>query len=148
MKTIDELRDKQEITEVIHRYCHALDRNDRSMADTIWHADGTADYRNPDREDGSSVSFQGTGQAFLNWVFVSHATFEGTSHQVTNILIELDGDHATSASYVTAALWTATIIITIRARYNDTWTRRDGRWAIERRCMEHDLRLTQPRHTP
>jgi hypothetical protein len=64
---------------------------------------------------------------------------------VTNILVEVSGDAATSRSYVTAALWTYDQVITIRARYIDTWSRRHGRWAIEQRVMEHDLRLTADR---
>lgn len=141
MGSLEELLDKQSITEVLYRYCHALDRDDRTLADTVWHPAGTADYRNGDREDGTSPAFHGTAKAFLDWVFERHATFEGTSHQVTNILIEVSGDHASSHAYVTAALWTHDHVITIRARYIDTWSRRDGRWAIERRVMEHDVRL-------
>jgi hypothetical protein len=148
MSYIEELLDKQAITEVLHRYCHALDRNDRAMADSVWHSTGTADYRSGDREDGTSSAFRGSAKDFLDWVFASHAGFEGTSHQVTNILIELDGDRASSCAYVTAALWTPDVVTIIRARYLDTWARRDQKWAIEERSLEHDLRLSHDRGQP
>ena len=33
---------KQAITEVLYRYCHAVDRRDADMASTIWHPGGVA----------------------------------------------------------------------------------------------------------
>ena len=96
---IEELLAKQAITEVIYRYCRALDRMDRPLADTIWHAGGTADY--------GPTMFQGTGEGFLDWVWPTHAAMLGHSHQIANVLIEVDGDHAGSEAYVTATLWAA-----------------------------------------
>ena len=46
--------DRQEITDLIYRYCRAMDRMDHEQGYAIWHEDGTADY-------GPDV-FQGTGQ--------------------------------------------------------------------------------------
>ena len=40
----DDAEAKLAITEVLYRYCRALDRMDRDLADTIWHPGGTADY--------------------------------------------------------------------------------------------------------
>ena len=76
-----DLEAKQAITEQLHRYCHGLDRFDRGLAD-IWHEGGTASY---------GGIFEGTGAGFLDWVWPVHETFEKTSHQVANILIEVDG---------------------------------------------------------
>jgi hypothetical protein len=63
---------------------------------------------------------------------------------VTNILVEVDGDEAHSESYVTVALGFAhhdgdTIDTVARARYFDTWSRRDGRWAIDHRRLVIDM---------
>jgi hypothetical protein len=38
------LVDKQAITEMLHRYCYAMDANDRQLGYEVWHADGTAHY--------------------------------------------------------------------------------------------------------
>ena len=133
---LDELLAKQAITETLYRYCHALDRMDRAMADTVWHPDGAAHYEG---------IFEGTGAGFLDWVFPTHATFERTSHQVTNILIALDGDRATSETYVTASLRSAEVDIVSRGRYSDTWSCRDGVWGIDVRRFTSDFDQFVPR---
>ena len=137
---VDELVAKQAITDVIYTYCRALDRMDWDLAHTVWHADGTADY-------GAGM-YQGTGAGFLEWVWQQHAAMMGHSHQITNVLIEVDGDRAASEAYVTAALRLeqdanaqATEIVS-RGRYVDTWSRRDGRWAIDHRRFVEDFTTT------
>ena len=87
---LQELSDKQAITEVIYRYCRGLDRMDAEMVRAVWHPGGTADY-------GADM-FRGTGDEFVAWVWAAHAGMDRHSHQITNILIELDGDSAASES--------------------------------------------------
>ena len=91
---VQQLFDKQAISEVIYNYCRGLDRMDRDLASTIWHEGGTADY--------GAYMFQGTGAGFIDWVWLQHAGMDRHSHQISNILIEVDGDGAVSESYVTA----------------------------------------------
>ena len=126
---------KQAITEALHRYCHGLDRFDRGQAD-IWHPGGTASYEG---------IFEGTGAGFLDWVWPVHETFERTSHQVTNILIDVDGDRATSETYVTVCLRNAEVDLVNRGRYSDTWSRRDGRWGVDARTYTDDIAQVVPR---
>lgn len=139
MDAIEELLAKQAITEVIYRYCRALDRMDRDDALTIWHPDGTADY-------GPGM-YQGTGAGFVDWVWPAHESMLGHSHQIANILIAVDDDRAGSESYVTATLWgefepgTLTTIVS-RGRYVDRWSRRAGVWAIDHRRFAEDLTVT------
>lgn len=140
MSDIDALLATQAITEVVHRYCRALDRMDRPLAETVWHPDGTADY--------GPTMYQGTGTGFLDWVWVAHEAMLGHSHQIANVTVEVDGDRAGSESYVTATLWAdfepdARTVITSRGRYVDTWSRRDGVWAIDHRRFVEDLTTTQ-----
>jgi len=132
---LEELVAKQAITEALHRYCHGLDRFDRAQAD-IWHPGGAASYEG---------IFEGTGAGFLDWVWPVHETFERTSHQVTNILIEVDGDRATSETYVTVCLRGAEADIVGRGRYHDTWSRRDGRWGVDVRRYRDDIQQVVPR---
>jgi hypothetical protein len=126
---------KQAITEVLYRYCRALDRMDRDAALAIWHPGGTADYR---------PFFQGTGAEFVDWVWVQHEGMTGHSHQITNALVEVDGDTAVSESYVTVTLQSAagpdrTAETVVRGRYLDRWSLRDGRWAVDERRHVPDL---------
>ena len=127
---------KQAIVEALHSYCHGLDRFDRAQAN-IWHPGGTADY-------GADI-FQGTGDGFLDWVWPVHETFERTSHQVTNILVQVDGDRATSETYVTVCLRNADVDLVNRGRYSDTWSKRDGRWGIDARTYTDDIAQVVPR---
>lgn len=144
--SLQELSDKQAITEVIYRYCRGLDRMDADMVRAVWQPGGTADY-------GADM-FRGTGDEFVEWVWAAHAGMERHSHQITNILIELDGDTAASESYVTVALRTRLDTrtkhdtgkahqIEARGRYVDRWSRREGRWAIDHRHFVSDLTTTQ-----
>jgi hypothetical protein len=135
--SLEVLAAKQAITEALHSYCHGLDRFDRELAD-IWHADGTASY---------AGIFEGSGAGFLDWVWPVHETFETTSHQVTNILIHVDGDSATSETYVTVCLRNAEMDIVDRGRYSDLWSRRDGRWGIDTRRFTGDIQQMIPRST-
>src|SRR3569833_1470789 len=134
---VEILLDKQAITEVLYRYCRAMDRVDRDATLAIWHKDGTCNYSSTagvpdmlfrDYLTGSTKSRQG---------FANH------SHQITNILIELEGDRAMSEAYFTASLQTepADGMITEhlwRGRYLDRWSRRSGNWAIDHRQVIFD----------
>lgn len=136
---VAELAAKQAITEVLYRYCRGLDRMDRELADTVWHADGTAHYVG---------MYEGSGQGFLDWVWVQHQALTRHSHQITNVLIEVDGDRAASEAYVTVALRIKVgddrTDIVSRGRYLDRWSRRDGRWAIDGRVFVEDLQSVAP----
>ena len=84
---------------------------------------------------------------------VGHAQQLGHSHQVTNILIEVDGDRAGSESYVTARLWNRSesgeiIQLVAVGRYVDRWSRRDGIWAIDHRHFVDDPVYTTVRPAP
>ena len=121
---------KQEIRDVLCRYCRGLDRMDKEMAYSVWHADATANYHD---------IYQGTGRGFIDWVWVAHEAMERHSHQITNVLTQVDGDQAVSEAYVTMAGWSKpsdngkqTEIISI-GRYLDRWSFRDNKWAIDHR---------------
>ena len=131
---------KQAITDVIYRYCRALDRRDRELADTVWHPDGTADF---------GVTYSGPASGLLDQFWDNHAKLLGHSHQVTNILVEVDGDRAGSESYAIGTLWdlpesrVLTSMVTF-GRYFDRWSRRDGVWAIDHRRFVYDVVFLTP----
>jgi len=136
--------DKQAITEQIHRYARGVDRMDRALARACWHSDGSADYRG---------LFEGSADALLDWIWQVHSGMQTHSHQMSNILIELDGDRAASETYVTVALRTlgdAPSDIFSRGRYLDRWSRRDGVWAIDHRIHlpDHATALPVPARIP
>ena len=139
--SLERLADRQAIRDVLSRYCRGLDRMDKPMARQVWWDEGTADY------DGI---FEGTGHGFIDWVWEAHATMERHSHQISNVLIELDGDRATSEAYVTVVLWTQPDAngrqseLVGRGRYLDRWEKRAGRWAIAHRLHLLDTSTVIP----
>jgi SnoaL-like domain len=131
----DEARAKMEITELIYRYCRAVDRMDRGLASTLFHEDATADY---------GPTYSGPAQGLIDNLWMNHSKLLGHSHQVTNILIEVDGDRAGSESYAFGTLWDAAsdgalVVLTAYGRYLDRWSRRHGVWAIDHRRFVYDL---------
>ena len=132
--------DRDAIRGQIHAYCRSMDRMDRELGYAVWHADGEADY-------GEAI-FRGSGHGFIDFVTEAHAGMLAHSHQVTTVLIELAGDRAASESYVTAALRQqgddGLLQVTVRGRYLDRWSYRDGRWAIDRRIYLHDFDDVRP----
>lgn len=134
--TLEQLADKQAITEQIYRYCRSVDRLDLPLGRAVFHEDATADY--------GSGAYTGTGHGAIEWICAAHRQLLSHSHQVSNILIELDGNRAGSESYVTATLRLEregkVMQIEVWGRYCDRWSRRDGAWRIDHRdsVIDHD----------
>ena len=129
------LADRQAITELIYRYCRSVDRLDVPLGHSIWHEDGVADY--------GADFYQGPGRGVIDRICQVHQAMLHHSHQVANILIDLDGDRAGSEAYCTASLrmmqGEALMQITVWNRYIDSWSRRGGRWGLARRIVVRDF---------
>ncbi len=133
--TMQTLIDRQAITDLIHRYCRSVDRLDIPLGHSIWHEDGVADY-------GAAV-YQGPGKGLIDYICAQHRNTLHHSHQVSNILIHLDGDRAGSESYVSASLRVLSgkqvRQISVWGRYIDSWSRREGRWGLDKRISIRDF---------
>ena len=137
-RLLDDLVAKDAIREQIYNYARGLDRMDKELAYAVWHPDGTARYID---------TYEGTGAGFVDWVWPYHEQLVAHSHQITNVLIKVDGDTAVSESYVMASLQahpteTSAVTRLVRSRYADTWSKRDGRWAIDTRVAITDFATT------
>lgn len=132
--SLKQLIDRQAITDQVYSYCRAVDRIDQELGYSIWHEGGTAHY---------DPLYKGSGRGCVDWVCAQHRALIGHSHQVSNILIRLDGDKANSEAYVSATLHlrdgARLIQVDVRGRYIDRWSRRDERWGIDHREYVHDL---------
>ncbi len=133
---LTELADRQAIRDLIYTYCRAVDRLDIPLGHSIWHDDGYADY--------GADYYQGPGRGVIDTICKHHQALISHSHQVTNILIELDGDRAGSEAYVTGTMrlnrQEQLLHVGVWARYLDRWERRQGRWGLVRRevVFDHD----------
>lgn len=132
---LQELADRQAITDLIYRYCRSVDRIDPELGYTVWHEDGEADY-------GEHV-FQGSGRGVIDYICNSHKHALAHSHQISNIIINLNGELAGSETYVTANIRMEKdgklLNISVWSRYVDQWSKRDGRWGIDKRVTVFDF---------
>ena len=137
--TVDDLLAKQAIAEGLYRYCRSLDRMDRELYGTVFEAGARLDYGD---------YFSGTAEQFCDWVWDQHLATQAHSHQITNIISEVDSGKgaASSEAYVTVCLRTkpdtagAVVDIVERGRYLDRWRRHDdGSWRIDARRYVTDI---------
>jgi hypothetical protein len=126
-----------EIRKVLGKYCRSFDRMDRDLAYSIWHPDGTAQYiERPVMP----------ARAFIDQILEMLRTRFARSHQITNMVIEIEGDRAVSEAYGVACLLDIVdgqiVSQNFHGRYFDSWSRRDGRWAIDHRRYVSDCFMT------
>ena len=131
---VQQLADKQAITELLYRYCRSVDRLDRSLGHSIWNPAGMADYGDFYRGDGPGV---------IDLICEQHGHLLCHSHQMSNILIEINGSSAASESYVTASLrlqrGEQLQQMTVWSRYIDSWSRHNGAWGLDKRLAIRDF---------
>ncbi len=124
-KEVRYLRDRFDIQDAIHRYSRGIDRLDPPLLESAYHADAIDDRG----------AFVGSPSEFVAWVFPHVGGAGGTSHNISNITCEIDGDEAHTETYITFAVWSAdgTTVSVGGGRYLDRLQRRDGVWGIIRR---------------
>jgi hypothetical protein len=130
-----ELAAKGAITEALYRYCVAVDRMDEATWWQVWHRDARAHYEE---------IFDGAAADLMAWIFETHRSCEATSHQLSNVLIEVAGQTASSESYVTACIRAGGSDVVARGRYLDSWSNRDGGWRIDERRYRNDILQVLP----
>jgi hypothetical protein len=131
--SIQDLLDKQAISEVIYRRARAVDRRDVDLALGCYHEGATEDH------DG----FVGPPSEFIRKAWPAGSSNQTMFHAIANILIDLKGDLATVESYVVLLSGGLDVDGTrhdalIAARYLDDFARRNGRWAIMKRRQVYD----------
>jgi SnoaL-like domain len=135
---IQSLLDKQSIYEVLVRYCRGVDRCDEDLIRSAFHDDSYDDHG----------YWQGPGHELAPFLAdrLRNAN-SATTHSITNVLIELDGDLARSEVQVHATLIRKgsdpVEVDVVGARYLDRFSRRAGTWRIERRTVVLDWRKTE-----
>jgi 3-phenylpropionate/cinnamic acid dioxygenase small subunit len=127
---------KQEITELLYRRARAGDRRDVELALSCYHPGATEIHEG---FDGLAAEFITTRSMIAP---TSTAPVTGLWHFISNIVIDLQGEHAEVESYHIAVVSRADdgreTQSHIGGRYLDTFAYRDGRWAIDRREVVFD----------
>ena len=124
---LDRLLAKQDVRDVIHRYCRGIDRMDESLVRSCYHPDASDEHG----------SFKGGVDDFIAWVFELLHRYDTTMHFVGNVLVEPEADLARAESYGIAfhqALdGPPELNLVTGFRFVDRFERRDGEWRIARR---------------
>jgi SnoaL-like domain len=136
-KAVNELGAKEAIREVLYKYTRGMDRLDPETAKSVYH---------PDADDMHWGSFLGNSQRFVDYMLGELKAAKFVIHEITNPLIELDGDRAFVESRYTARLrfevedaregtWLESIS---HGRYLDVFERRAGEWKLAHRRLAQD----------
>ena len=129
-----QLVDKQDIAEVLQRYCRGVDRRDDELIRSAYH---------PDVHEHHGAYRGSSADDFVAYANGRSDLFERVAHYITNQHIELDGDVAYSEAYAIALHQArdadGRVSHTVfGGRYIDRMERRDGRWAIADRVVVCD----------
>jgi hypothetical protein len=111
-------------------YCRGVDRRDLDLVRACYHADARDDHG----------TFIGGLDDYIAFLDARLAQWDATTHLMTNILIELQGDHAGVESYCLAfhrrGAGPGSRELVIAMRYVDRFERRADEWRIaDRRCV-------------
>ncbi|PXY36268.1 nuclear transport factor 2 family protein [Prauserella flavalba] len=137
MTALDDLLARAEITDVLCRYAHAIDRGDRALARTCYHADATDDHGR----------FSGTVDELFAFFESYGATLASTYHFLGVPTIALAGDRAEVETY---CLYRREFkdpgaeAVFQGLRYFDVFERRTSRWLIARRTVILDWEHAAP----
>jgi hypothetical protein len=139
-EALQQLLDKQEIHEVIMRYCRGIDRMDRDMILSVYH---------PGAIDEHGI-FRGTAEEFVDYVMPVLEKEKCTTHLICNELIDVrESDVAHAESYFLAVHHRveedgSQKDLLFCGRYIDRFERRDGKWKIAHRVVLHEWSRTEP----
>jgi ketosteroid isomerase-like protein len=130
---VQQLADRQAITDLIHAYCFHFDNNEPAEVAALFTADATVDY------GPESATIVGSAAIATTIAVGLEQTFAATSHHVSNIQITFEGEgHARSVTYLYAwhryvdgspdgELW---------GRYRHRFARTDAGWRIAELRLE------------
>jgi hypothetical protein len=132
---------RQEITEVLFRYCRGMDRADEAAARSCFHP-GSRHFHG---------GFEGMSADFIDLAMSIVRPLKSSTHMISNVLIELAGDRAVSECHFLAhhrrdkAKGGGEEDMFLKGRYLDGFERRHGEWKIVRRTGLHDFeRVLEP----
>jgi hypothetical protein len=125
---VRDLTDKQQIVDILSRFCECIDECDIDGAICLFTEDCVSDYG-----PGRGGLVRGRDQLRKRFLH-SQTIIKRAHHQLGQVRIELDGDSARSRAYMTA--WHERIdgqIQVARLQYRDSFVRRIEGWAISYR---------------
>jgi hypothetical protein len=134
---------KHEISDAMLHYCRGIDRSDEQLIRSAYHEDAYDDH--------------GFGGGHSGWEMAAayggeKSPYKAAQHFIGNMLIEVEGDSASSETYFVALHRFehegTDYDFIIAGRYVDQWERRGGPFKIARRTLVWDWMRTEPVATP
>jgi hypothetical protein len=133
LHAMKELLAKQQIHEVLVRYCRGIDRGDSDLVRSAFHPDAVQNQR------GNDVP---VSDLFDRLARPARQVMQSACHYMGNELVEVEGDVANCESYFIAchrlqhdgASWDWIV----GGRYVDRFERRSGLWKITNRVAVYD----------
>lgn len=122
----DVVADRLAVTDGLHRYAYAIDDRDLDAVRAVFTSDAHLDYT-------ASGGPAGGRDEVVDWIGRGLALLGATQHVVTNALVDLDGDTATSRCYLVNPLLTVgddPTIVLLGGEYRDRWRRTADGWRI------------------
>jgi 3-phenylpropionate/cinnamic acid dioxygenase small subunit len=132
--TLEEISDRIEIQDLLTRYTVAIDEKDWEKLDTCFLSDAKVDYT-------TSGGIKGVYPDVRAWLEKALAPFTMTQHLISNTTVTIEGDRATSRTYVYNPMGIpkkdgSLHIFTVGAYYNDVLARTADGWRIAERFEE------------
>jgi len=132
--SLEEISDRIEIQDLLTRYTVAIDEKDWEKLDTCFTPDAKVDYT-------TSGGIKGNYPEVRAWLEKALAPFTMTQHLISNTTVTLDGDKATTRTYVYNPMGLpkkdgSLHIFTVGAYYNDDLVRTPDGWRIADRFEE------------
>ncbi len=127
------LEEKDAIRDLLSRYCFHFDAGEFEQWLDLFTPDGVFDLGPRGRI---------SGQAGLRDFLKVLPLVDGlpmTRHCVTNIIINVEGDHATARSYVMVLGPGERVAIGVAGRYEDDIVKMAGQWRFKLRKVHFDL---------
>lgn len=142
---------RQDIEEVLYRYCRGIDRRDFDLVRACYHADATDDHG----------SFSGGVEAYVEWVDRLTSRYRWTMHSIGNVMIEFADAQAAPDPESTKPIQVAAVEsvgvslhrsdepkpylnLATGFRYLDRFEERNGEWKIAARTAVSEWSMRLP----
>jgi 3-phenylpropionate/cinnamic acid dioxygenase small subunit len=130
-RTLQDLVDRQQITDVLYRYASTVDYKDYPTMRALFTDDAVGKYGGGDAIHGADN--------IVAWIDSATQDRAWQHHKLTVYHIDIDGDEAQTLTYHTSHQTTVDdpdTVIVIVARYKDSLRREAGTWKIVDKYME------------
>ncbi|GAA1248926.1 nuclear transport factor 2 family protein [Prauserella halophila] len=135
MYLVEDLLARAEITDVLCRYAHAIDRGNRELARTCYHPDATDDHGR----------FSGTVDELFEFFRSYGASLKSTYHFLGVPTIVREGTRAEVETYCLYRKQPIDGAATFQGlRYVDVFEQRNGRWLVASRTVVLDWEHAAP----